>query len=89
MDGMVATLKALDKDIEHFRSLERPRPVEDPEISSQELRRLEGERKRIIQENFKLAFNFNDPYPGFNRSLVKGKLFMTFTVKDRNHEKAL
>lgn len=86
---MVSTVKNLEKDIKEFKDMERPMPVEDPEIGSQELRKLEAERKKIVNENHRLAFFYNDPAPGFNRKSVRGKMFMIFKVKDRIHEKAL
>lgn len=40
-------------------------------------------------QNFQLRFVYNDPVPNFDRSKIKGKLFMLFRVKDRAHEKAI
>lgn len=55
--------------------------IVDPEVGAQELRRLQNERKRIVGNDHRLNFYFNDPHPGFNRGLVKGKLFMIFSAK--------
>lgn len=43
----------------------------------------------MINQHFQLRFSYNDPAPNFDRSKVKGKLFMLFKAKEKIHEKAL
>ena len=46
-------------------------------------------RKRLYNQFYQLNFYYQDPYQGFDRTKVKGKVFMLFRVKEKIHEKAL
>jgi hypothetical protein len=37
----------------------------------------------MLGHNFQLRFVYNDPVFNFDRSKIKGKLFMLFKIKDR------
>lgn len=39
----------------------------------------------MMGQNFQLKFVYNDPERNFDRSKIKGKIFMLFRVKDRTH----
>jgi len=43
----------------------------------------------MLGQFYQLNFYYQDPYNGFDRSKVKGKLFMLFKTKEKIHEKAL
>ena len=43
----------------------------------------------MANQHYQLRFSYNDPAPNFDRSKIKGKLFMLFKVKEKLHEKAL
>lgn len=75
----------LEAEISRLETIQAPKPVEDPEITNNYLQRLEDDKKRLIGQNFQLRFVYNDPVPNFDRSKIKGKLFMLFKVKDRVH----
>ena len=69
--------------------MKAPALVEDPDLSNSILKDLETARKRLFNQFYQLNFFYHDPYPGFDRNKVKGKVFMLFRVKQKHHEKAL
>ena len=72
-----------------MEQLEPPPRVEDPELTNNYLQSLESDRTRMLNQFFQLRFSYNDPTPNFDRSKIRGKLFMLFKVKEKIHEKAL
>jgi hypothetical protein len=65
--------------------MEPPIAVEAPEHLEGQLNSIESELNKQYQSNTMLRFKYNDPYAGFPRSSIKGKLFMLFKVKDKKH----
>jgi hypothetical protein len=61
--------------------MQAPSVVEDPEITHTALKDLENNRKRLINQYFQLNFFYHDPQNNFDRSKVKGKVFMLFRAK--------
>lgn len=86
---MEKSLKEIEAEIETIQKMQPPSVVEDPELSNNALKELEFNRKKLINQYFQLNFYYNDPQPNFDRSKVKGKVFMLFRAKEKIHEKAL
>jgi structural maintenance of chromosome 2 len=53
------------------------------------MKELEFNRKNLLSKCFQLNFYYQDPHSNFDRSKVKGKVFMLFRAKEKIHEKAL
>ena len=54
-------MKALDKEISLLEELTPPESIEDPEITSTYLKKLENNKARFLQGNYRLQFLYNDP----------------------------
>jgi hypothetical protein len=69
--------------------MQSPALVEDPELTHTGLKDLEFNKKKLLAQFFQLNFYYQDPYANFDRSKVKGKVFMLFKAREKIHEKAL
>jgi structural maintenance of chromosome 2 len=69
--------------------MKAPEAVEDPDIGSTVLKELENNKKRLQSQFYQLNFYYQDPHNGFDRSKVKGKVFMLIRIREKIHEKAL
>lgn len=83
-ENLAHSLKEIENEIASIEKMRAPETVEDPDLSSPVLKELENSKKRLLQQFFQLNFFFRDPHPGFDRSTVKGKVFMLFRTNERS-----
>lgn len=88
-DKMLNERKQLISQIEMLKRMEPPAAVEAPEHVEGQVQSVELELNKLYQQNPALRFKYADPQPGFVRTSIKGKLFMLFRVKNKQHEKAI